>query len=112
MYVAAATSAAPLSSLPLPPPPPPPPLSLSLSPPLCVGAHQYGNAASTNGQAKGKRMGPYRTMSMDIGDMASDHRPTAPEFGPIGHIKNFYDRSHLAVAGEEASTVQPRARLR
>eukprot|EP00903_Cladosiphon_okamuranus_P010842 g10243.t1 len=62
--------------------------------------------------AKGKRMGPYRTMAMDIGNEAWDHRPTAPEFGPIGHIKNFYDRSHLAVAGEEACMVQPRARLR
>eukprot|EP00752_Nemacystus_decipiens_P016253 g14533.t1 len=61
---------------------------------------------------KGKRMGPYRTMAMDIGNLAWDHRPTAPEFGPIGHIKNFYDRSHLAVAGEEACVVEPRARLR
>ncbi|CAM9268086.1 unnamed protein product [Ectocarpus fasciculatus] len=63
-------------------------------------------------KSTGKRMGPYRTMAQDIGNMAWDHRPTAPEFGPIGHIKNFYDRSHLEVAGEEARMVQPRARLR
>ncbi|CAM9415391.1 unnamed protein product [Hapterophycus canaliculatus] len=57
-------------------------------------------------------MGPYRTTAQDVGIEAWDHRPTAPEFGPISHIKNFYDRSHLAVAGEEACMVQPRARLR
>lgn len=57
-------------------------------------------------------MGPYRTMSQDIGGLAWEHRPHAPEFGPINHTKNFYDRSHLACAEEGASMIPPRSRMR
>ncbi len=57
-------------------------------------------------------MGTHRTIAQDIGNLAWDHRPTAPEFGPISHMKNFYDRSHLAVAEEAASVIPPRPRLR
>lgn len=57
-------------------------------------------------------MGPYRTMAQDIGSLAWSQRPQAPEFGPINHTKNFYDRSHLQCAGDENSAIQPRSRLR
>lgn len=63
-------------------------------------------------QAREKRMGPYRTMAQDIGNLAWDHHPQAPEFGPINHTKNFFDRSHLQCAGDEESIVPPRPRLR
>lgn len=75
-------------------------------------AHGKITMKSLAEQSAGKRMGPYRTMAQDIGNLAWDHRPTAPEFGPISHMKNFYDRSHLAVAGEAASVIPPRPRMR
>jgi len=49
---------------------------------------------------KDKRdVGHYRLSSREWGDGAESWKYTKPQFGPIAHVKNFFDKSHLDVSG-------------
>lgn len=52
-----------------------------------------------HGYTHEKRRGNVRTASQDIGDGAWDYHYKKPEFSAPSQVKNFFDHSHLDVAG-------------
>lgn len=46
-----------------------------------------------------RRMGPYKTMSQDIGEMAWGYEYKKPEHGQAHYVDKFFDRGHLEVKG-------------
>ncbi len=51
------------------------------------------------GRKSERDTGPYRLSSRDCGDGAMHWKYSKPQFGPIAHVKNFFDKSHLDVPG-------------
>lgn len=52
-----------------------------------------------NGYKHEKRMGSFRTAAQDIGDGAWQYKYSKPEFSAPSQVKNFFDQSHLDIAG-------------
>ena len=46
-----------------------------------------------------RRMGPYKTMSQDIGELAWTYEYKKPEHGQAHYVDKFFDRGHLEVKG-------------
>ncbi|GMI27882.1 hypothetical protein TeGR_g6753, partial [Tetraparma gracilis] len=46
-----------------------------------------------------RRMGPYKPMSQDIGEMAWGYEYKKPEHGQAHYVDKFFDRGHLEVNG-------------
>ncbi|GMI08578.1 hypothetical protein TrRE_jg6277 [Triparma retinervis] len=65
--------------------------------------YTYPKHAAIDPKNKGKdpirRMGPYKTMSQDIGEMAWSYEYKKPEHGQAHYVDKFYDRGHLEVSG-------------
>ena len=48
--------------------------------------------------ARSKRMGPYATMSSQVGDFGDDFSAPRPEYGRVQVTKTFNDKGHLSVS--------------
>eukprot|EP00518_Triparma_eleuthera_P002241 CAMPEP_0182455692 /NCGR_PEP_ID=MMETSP1319-20130603/1781_1 /TAXON_ID=172717 /ORGANISM="Bolidomonas pacifica, Strain RCC208" /LENGTH=243 /DNA_ID=CAMNT_0024653811 /DNA_START=24 /DNA_END=755 /DNA_ORIENTATION=+ len=60
--------------------------------------HAYIDAKN-KGKDPIRRLGPYKPMSCDIGEMAWGHEYGKPEHGQAHYVDKFYDRGHLEVKG-------------
>jgi len=55
--------------------------------------------AKNKGADPVRRLGPYKPMSADIGEMAWSHQYCKPEHGQAHYVDKFFDRGHLEVKG-------------